>query len=177
MKKIKEGVRMSDNFVPMCLYAYVPARRAFTIIEIIITIVTAGIAIMALVMVFQESLKNMQRQRDLESANLLGEDLMNEIRSKKYVDADFPTNFGPEAGEINPTNRLGFDDVDDYDNFITNLAGFTWRAFVTNVPPTNFNLNASPACAPNSTDFKRITVVVSIPAVAVSNMSVVGRYD
>jgi|GEM_PF-1468378 len=158
---------------------------AFTLIELIITIAIAGIAILSLVMVFQESLKNMERQKGLQSANLLAEDLMNEIRSKKYVDSDFPTNFGAEAGE---TNRSLYDDVDDYNSWppesppktiegdvISNLSGFTWRAFVTNVAPTNFN--ASPACAPNSTDFKRITVVVSNTAIIVSNMSVVGRYD
>ena len=159
---------------------------AFTLIELIITVVIAGIAILSLVMVFQESLKNMERQRGLQSANLLGEDLMNEIRSKKYVDSDFPTNFGAEAGETNGNNRLNLDDVDDYDNWgesppktiegitMTNLSGFTWRAFVANVPATNFN---SPPAADNSTDFKRITVIVNNTAIAVSNMSVVGRYD
>jgi len=163
-------------------------REAFTLIELIITVAIAGIAILSLVMVFQESLKNMERQRGLQSANLLAEDLMNEIRSKKYVDSDFPTNFGPETwtGE---TNRLNFNDVDDYNNWfqspprtiegdiMTNVINFTWRVVVTNVPATNFNLNASPACAPNSTDFKRITVIVSNTAIAVSNMSVASRYD
>ena len=159
---------------------------AFTLIELIITIAIAGIAILALVMVFQESLKNMERQKNLLSANLLGEDLMNEIRSKKYMDPQSLTNFGAEAGETNGNNRQLFDDVDDYNNWfespprtiegliMTNVASFTWRAVVANVPATNFN---SPPVSNNSTDFKRITVVVSNTAIAVSNMSVVGRYD
>ena len=86
-------------------------------------------------------------------------------------------------------NRPNFDDVDDYNNWfqsppktiegdiMTNVIKFTWRVVVTNVPATNFNLNASRACAPNSTDFKRITVIVTNTALAVSNMSVVSRYD
>jgi len=166
----------------------IPATGGFTLIELIVTVVVAGIAILALITVFQESLKNMERQRGLLSANLLAEDLMNEIRSKEYTDPRFPTNFGPEtwAGE---TNRLNYDDVDDYagwfrsppetieGNVMSNFSGFTWRVVVSNVPPTNFNLSASPACAPNSTDFKRITVIVSNAAVAISNMSVKGRYD
>jgi len=173
-----------DHFVPVCLCAFVLARRAFTIIELIITIAVASIAILALATVFQESLKNMERQKALQSANLLGEDLMNEIRSKKYVDSDFPTNFGPEAGE---TNRLNFDDVDDYNNWgesppktieggvMANATNFTWRAIVKNVPATNFNSPPDPDNFTN--DFKRITVIVSNTAIAVSNMSVVGRYD
>ena len=148
---------------------------AFTLIELIITVAIAGIAILALVMVFQESLKNMEMQRALHSANLLGEDLMNEIRSKKYVDPSTPV--------VGETNRVNFDSVDDYDNWgespprtiegtdITNLAGFTWRVIVTNVSATDFNSET------NNSDFKRITIMVSNTVIAVSNMSVVGRYD
>ncbi|MDO9543457.1 MAG: type II secretion system protein [Kiritimatiellia bacterium] len=161
-------------------------RSAFTLIELIITVAVAGVAILALVMLFQESLKNMERQRTLQSANLLGEDLMNEIRSKKYTDPQFPANFGAEAGETNGNNRQNFDDVDDYDDWsesppktiegliITNLSGFTWRGVVANVPATNFN---SPPLPDNSTDFKRITVIISNAVLTVSNMSVAGRYD
>jgi prepilin-type N-terminal cleavage/methylation domain-containing protein len=152
-------------------------KSAFTLIELIITIAIAGIAILSLVTVFQEALKNMERQRGIQSANLLAEDLMNEIRSKEYVDPSTPV----AAWE---TNRVNFDSVDDYNNWpgesppmtiegvlMGNVSNFTWRAIVTNVSAADFNT------VTNNSDFKRITVIVSNSALAVSNMSVVGRYD
>lgn len=152
-------------------------KSSFTLIELIVTVAVAGIAVLALVMVFQESLKSMERDRSLQSACLLSEDLMNEIRSKEYEDP-----LTPPAGE---TNRVKFDSVDDYTNWsespprtiegipLTNFSGFTWRAVVENVPATNFN---SPAVT-NDTYFKRITVVVSNSVITISNMSVVSSYD
>jgi MSHA pilin protein MshD len=159
-------------------------KKGFTFIELIVTVVMIGIAILALVMVFQEALKNLDRQRQMRLSYLLAEDQMNEIRSKKYADPQSPTNFGPEEA-----SRRDYDDVDDYDGYaeapprtiegvtLTNLpSGFSWRAIVVNVQGTDFNFNG-PAAADNSTDFKRITVVVSNIAVIISNMSVVSRYD
>lgn len=158
-----------------CDFRLATHKSAFTLIELIITVAIAGIAILALVMVFQESLKNMERQKDLPLANLLGEELMNEIRSKQYEDPSTPI-----AGE---SNRLKFDSVDDYNGWsesppktiegdiMTNVVNFTWRVVVTNVSPSDFNSET------NKSDFKRITVVVSNSTVAISNMSVKGRYD
>ncbi|MDD5483591.1 MAG: type II secretion system protein [Kiritimatiellae bacterium] len=145
--------------------------NAFTLIELIVAVTVAGIAILALATVFQESMRNMERQRALQSANLLAEELMNEIRSKEFSSTNsFPTNY-----------RVNFDDVDDYTNLfespprtiegilIPDFSGFSRRVIVTNVSPSNFNL------ATSNSDFKRITVVVSNAVIIVSNMSVVGR--
>ncbi|MCG2660079.1 MAG: type II secretion system GspH family protein [Kiritimatiellae bacterium] len=151
-------------------------QSAFTLIELLITIVLVGIVLLALIMNFHESLKSMERQKDLLSASLLSEDLMNEIRSRQYVQS-------PPSGGTN--NRVDFNDVDDYTNWsetppktiegviLSNYIGFTRRVFVVNVS------NVSDWAAPttNTTDFKRITVVISNTAFAVSNMSVVSRYD
>lgn len=157
-------------------------RKAFTIIELLITIVLVGVALLALVMSFHESLKSFERQKDLVTANLLCEDLMNEIRSKQYANPQYSTNFGPEAGE---TKRIRFNDVDDYNNWsetppktvdgtnLPNCAGFTRRVIVVNVPATNFNSPPLPDYYTN--DFKRITVVVSNITFVISNVSVVSR--
>jgi len=159
-------------------------QSAFTLIELLITIVLVGIVLLALVMSFHESLKSLERQNDLRSANLLSEELMNEIRSKEFVDPVAPNSFGRETGE---TNRSLFDDVDDYNGFadgtnapprtvegtvMSNFAGYTRSVVVVNVSATNFNGASS---SNNSTDFKRITVVVSNALMSVSNMSVVSR--
>lgn len=139
-----------------------------------------GVVALALVMAFRESLIGLALQRDLQSASLLSEDLMNEIRSRRYGDPQSPTNFGPEEAW-----RRDFDDVDDYDGWsesppqtiegvvMTNYSGFTQQVFVENVT-SNFNGAAQPD---NSTVFKRITIIVSNAALAVSNVSVVSQYD
>jgi len=158
-----------------CLSSGVRLQSAFTLIELLITIVLVGIVLLALIMSFHESLKSMEKQKDLLSANLLGEDLMNEIRSKQYV----------HTNAAGTNNRVNFNDVDDYDDFfetppktiegdiLSNYSGFTRRVFVANVS------NVSDWAAPttNPTDFKRITVVVSNALMSVSNVSVVSRYD
>ena len=148
----------------------------FTLIELLITIVITGIVVLALVMGFRESLIGLALQKDVRSSALLAEDLMNEIRSKQYVQSY------PNGGT---NNRVNFNDVDDYAGWsetppktiegviLNNYNGFTRRVFVVNVS------NVSDWAAPttNSTDFKRITVVVRNAQMSVSNVSVVGRYD
>jgi len=148
---------------------------AFTLIELLITIVLVGIVLLALIMSFHESLKSLERQKDLLSANLLSEDLMNEIRSKQYVPS-------PPSGGSN--NRVNFNDVDDYAGWsatppktieggiLSNYVGFTRRVFVANV--SNDFISPAPT---NTAVFKRITVVVSNALMSVSNVSVVSRYD
>ena len=158
--------------VPLPLCA---CKRAFTLIELLITIVLVGIVLLALIMSFHESLKSLERQKDLLSANLLSEDLMNEIRSKQYVPS-------PPSGGSN--NRVIFNDVDDYAGWsetppktikggiLSNYIGFTRRVFVANV--SNDFISPAPT---NTAVFKRITVVVSNALMSVSNVSVVSRYD
>ncbi len=160
--------------------------RAFTLIELVLTILIIGIVATALVMSFNTSLKLMGRQKDLRKCVVLAEDVMNEIRSKNYAENPLgPTNFGLEAGETRYPARVTCDDVDDYDglagaptaiegDILSNYAGFTLRVAIHNLS-NNFT-SIAPTNATNCY-FKRITVVVSNDQVAVSNLSVVGRYD
>ncbi|MBU1733956.1 MAG: type II secretion system GspH family protein [Verrucomicrobia bacterium] len=156
---------------------------AFTLIELLITIVLVGIVLLALVMSFHESLKSLERQKDLRPSLILCEDLMNEIRSKAFADLQFPANVGREEAAV----RCLFDDTDDYDDWsesppqavegtvMSNFTGFTRSVVVVNVPATNFNSPPLPDYYTNN--FKRITVVVSNAQMSVSNVSVVSRYD
>ena len=169
-----------------CALRLATGRTAFTLIEVLITIVLVGIVLLALIMGFHESLNSMERQRDMQKAAVLSKDLMNEIRSKDFIDPQTPARsnwyFGYEESQV----RRLFDDVDDYHrwsetppqtlegNDMANFAGFTRRVIVVNVPTNDFN--AAPE-ADNGTYFKRITVVVSNARTCVSNVSVVSLYD
>ena len=140
----------------------------------LVTIVLVGVALLALIAGFHEALKSMERQRDVQSASLLGEELMNEIRSRAYV----------HSNAAGTSNRVDFNDVDDYDGWLetpprtiegvslSNYLGFTRRVLVAAVS----NDFVSPVPASNAV-FKRITVVVSNAQMSVSNVSVVSRYD
>lgn len=173
MNRPKSNVQSPGIRYATCDFRLVTDREAFTLIELIVIIVILGIVVFALVMGIHQSLRSVGLHRDLRSASLLIEDLMNEIRSKQYIQSY--TNVG--------TNRVSFDYVDDYAGWsetppktiegviLSNYNGFTRRVFVANVS----NDFISPA--PTNSDFKRITVVVSNAEIAVSNVSVVSRYD
>lgn len=49
-------------------------------------------------------------------ANLLAQDLMNEISACRWSDPSHPSHWGLEAGE-DPRTRAQFDDIDDYDGW------------------------------------------------------------
>ncbi len=150
---------------------------AFTLIELIITIMVIGIVLGALLMSFHEALKFMVGQKDARRAALLCDDLMSEIRVKHFS--------GSATGGI--AVRANCVGVEDYHLWsesppqtmegatLSNLTGFTRSVKVERISTNGFNFNG-PAVT-NDTDFKRITVVVSTPQFSISNVSVVGRFD
>ena len=165
------------------LLSVVRLQSAFTVIELLVTIVLVGIVLLALIMSFHESLKSIERQKNLQSANLLSEDLMNEIRSKAFQNPGTNIMFGPETNE-DEFVRSKYDDVDDYNGLtdapprtvvgsnLPNCVGIARRVVVAFVLTSDFN-----TATINTTDLKRITVVVSNALMSVSNVSVVSRYD
>ena len=156
-------------------------EESFTLIELIITIAIAGIVLLSLSLALRENVRTLKQQKDMQSAAMLAEDLMGEIRAKNFADPQSPTSFGREES----LPRRNFDDVDDYAGWtssppqtiegapMTSYTGFWYRVTVTNVVATNFD---SPQ-PPGATGFKRIIVVVSNSQVVVSNASVVSEYD
>jgi prepilin-type N-terminal cleavage/methylation domain-containing protein len=156
-------------------------RESFTLIELLVTIAIAGIILLSLALALRENMKTLSNQKDMQSATMLADDLMGEIRAKSFADPQSPTSFGLE--ESYP--RRNFDDADDYNGWtssppqtiegtiMTNYAGFWYRVAVSNVLESNFNALQPPG----STSYKRILVVVSNSQVVVSNVSVVSEYD
>ncbi len=162
------------SVAPRSIFHAQCASSAFTLIELLITIVLMGFAFGALILGFHESLKSLERQNDLLRATILCEELMNEVRSKQYIQAH--TNIGAD--------RVGYEFVDDYNGLtdappktiegviLSNYSDFTRWVFVASV--SNDFVSSAPA---SNALFKRITVVASNALVCISNVSVVSRYD
>ncbi|MFZ5803063.1 MAG: type IV pilus modification PilV family protein [Candidatus Omnitrophota bacterium] len=98
----------------------------FTLIELVISIVVLGFAVLALVKAITDvSLVTFEAQfRDQQT--LLGQELMEEIRSKRFDErvaksgGQWSPTLGPDPGE---TSKSEYDDIDDYHNFSETLTG------------------------------------------------------
>ena len=88
-------------------------QRAFTLLEILITVVVLAVAASTLIGVYSNLVARSADPVIQEQALAIAEAYMEEIRLKPYVDPD-PV---PDVGE---TNRTLFDDVEDYDGLINN---------------------------------------------------------
>lgn len=118
-----------------------PSRRAFTLVEAALaTLLIAGLAV-ALLQTLGALSASRNRSADSAAALALADELLNEVLLLPFADPITPSNtLGPGPGEAG-TNRLNFDDVDDYDGFTesppaqpdgTAIAGFTgWSRSVS----------------------------------------------
>lgn len=157
-------------------------RAAFTLVEVTLVIVVAGVTLLSLGIGFRAAVQNLRQGVATRAAMLRAEDLMREIRSREFSDPESPGTFGSEEGTV----RRAFDDVDDYawltnsppttieGVVMTNYSGFTEHVTIENVLAQDFNGAPQPN---GSTGFARITVVVSNRDVAVTAVSVVSEYD
>jgi MSHA pilin protein MshD len=146
----------------------------FTLAEILVAVVVITVALVPLITVIGQGVKRSKDPQRITVANMLAQDLMEEIICKKFdedpTNPDTTANLRPDSGETrsgNPTTR-NFDDVDDYNGYtetppkevdgtsMTEYTGFTRSVVVAYVSETNLDLVSTPI-----TRFKRITVTVS----------------
>ncbi|MCM8800680.1 MAG: hypothetical protein NC912_01485 [Candidatus Omnitrophica bacterium] len=131
-------------------------RKALTLIELITIIVVLGVAIPVLLRMWAEVALRSSRSEAIAEATFYAEELMEEIKSKEFVDPQDRSNpnLGPNSGE---NQRLDYDDVDDFNGYLDSPApGYTRRCIVDYVT-LNTNIWESSA---STTNFKRITVSV-----------------
>jgi MSHA pilin protein MshD len=90
-------------------------EKGITLIEMIVIIVVIGIAIPVLMRMWADLALRSTDSEVIADSTFLAGGLMEEIKSKKFVDPQEPSNtlLGPNSGEVYPA----FDDVDDYNNF------------------------------------------------------------
>jgi len=90
-------------------------QSAFTLIEIIVTIVVVGIAATALMSVFANMVRGSVDPMIQQQATTVAEAYLEEIMLRAYDDPQVAESGGAEAGETRPT----YDDVQDYNSLGT----------------------------------------------------------
>ncbi len=144
-------------------------RKGLSLLEVAIsTILVSMLIVASLNTVAGTSATYLQAATNADARGL-AELLLQEIMQRPFADATSPNNFGLEAGESG-TNRLLFDDVDDYAGYsqtnptdksgqaLTLHAGWTWTVIVDYVAPATPHIASGPA-----TVLKRIRVTVRDP--------------
>ena len=151
-------------------------QLGFTLIEVIIFIVLAGIILPLIFIPFMTGLKSYSTPEYVSTATFLGEELMEEIKSKSFEDPNDPPVFGPEAGET----RATYDDVDDYNGLAetpTGFAGYSRSVTVSYVDPESNPLDLdAPVVGPTS--LKRVLVTVTnaeIPDITLALVTLVSQ--
>ena len=173
-----------QNYKDLEIYQFAPkaqsakrkaqSAKAITLIEMVAIIAVVGLAIPPLMLMWQDLSYRSARATAISQATFYAQELMEEIKSKDFVDPDDPTNpaLGPN-GETYPN----FDDVDDFNGYSENpisdapgynrcvtvdyadLSESTWAGNCS--PPNPADCNP-PTCNPeDATDYKRIRVLVS----------------
>jgi MSHA pilin protein MshD len=92
-------------------------QTAFTLIEILVTLVVIGVAATALLQVFSNMVRGSADPMIQQQAITVAEAYMEEILRKPYADPNGGETGSAEAGE----SRASFDDVQDYNSLPDNL--------------------------------------------------------
>ena len=100
------------------------SRAGFTYAEILMAIIVLAIAIVPLLGQFYIGFQGNKIGKDVTIAANLASGIMDEIRSKAFEDPDANKKFGPEPDE-DTSNRIEWDDVDDYNGFIEPPVGIS----------------------------------------------------
>jgi MSHA pilin protein MshD len=137
-------------------------QLGFTLIELIIFLVLAGIILPLVFIPFLTGLKSYSTPEIVSTATFLGEELMEEIKSKSFDDPDDTPVFGPEPGE----GRSSYDDVDDYNGLTEVPSGSEFASFSRSVTVFYVNpLGDLDTAAGSPTGLKRVLVTVTHPEI------------
>jgi type II secretory pathway pseudopilin PulG len=91
-------------------------RRAFTIVEAVISTVIVAVMFVAALSTVGAARITQHRAALVSRGRLLVESLLSEVLQQSYKDSDGAAVFGVESGEAT-TTRADFDDVDDFDGW------------------------------------------------------------
>lgn len=89
-------------------------RRGLSLVEVTVSIAVIGVMMVAALSTLSSVIGTREMDERRMLARTLGEALMTEILAKDYKDPDEEPTFGLEPNEVSASNRLAYDDVDDY---------------------------------------------------------------
>jgi MSHA pilin protein MshD len=156
--------------------ASLPIRRAFSLIEVVISTAIVGMLMVAALKAQSELTRSRQKFGDRGQALLMAQDLMAEILATNYKELVETPTFGPEPTETGGT-RANFDDVDDFNGWnatppqnsdgsvIANRTGWRQQVTVEYVDPLNANTTVG-----TDQGAKRITVTISKNSVTLATL-------
>ena len=140
------------------------SQSAFTLIEIIVTIIVIGISATALLSVFGSMIRGSADPVIQQQATTIAEAYMEEIMLRAFEDPQIAESGAAEAGETRPN----YDDVQDYNSLGTNQVRdqnnnpvAALSAYGVTVVVAGDALNTVPAAAA-----MRVDVTVTHPAIA-----------
>ena len=153
-----------------------PRRHAFSMAEVVVSIVIVGGMAVAALNAVGASQVGMRKMSDRVLGDVLARQLISEILQLSYKEPDDAPGFGRESSESG-SSRAKFDDVDDYDNWtasspekkdgtaIMNQGGWQRSVAVEYVDPDNLT-----TVVVADQGVKRITVTVTRNGVVVSTL-------
>lgn len=140
-------------------------RRAFTMIESVVSVIIVGVMMVAAMRTVAASRVIQFRTAERAQASMLAQELLTEVMGRAYEDAVSPV-FGLESGEP-ASPRAGFDDVDDYNGWkedpvkdalgsaVSGLGTWSREVVVSRVLPANVTTNAA-----LDTGAKRVSITI-----------------
>ncbi|MCB9799389.1 MAG: prepilin-type N-terminal cleavage/methylation domain-containing protein [Candidatus Omnitrophica bacterium] len=162
-------------------------QKGVTLVELVMAIVVLGFVALSLTKLFGD-VSTLGTQPDFrQTAVMLGQELMEEIKSRRFDELDAKTDtgnwsdaMGPDTGET-AGDKSTYDDVDDFDGLTENMsspfAGFTRTVGVDYVAANDLNTALtipSPITDDWTPEFKRVQVVVSKGSISTTLVTVVG---
>ena len=93
------------------------ARRGLSQVEVVVSTVIVGVLMVASFSTIAASRRSQMSESNEVRGMAIAEALMAEITQLPMREPSCDCGYGPEAGETG-TNRINFDDVDDYQNLI-----------------------------------------------------------
>jgi MSHA pilin protein MshD len=137
----------------------------YTLIDLILAILLMGFALGGLIILFFNLSVGSIHGKYRATANLLAQELVEEIKSKKFDEKAAPsggvwsTTLGVDGGESS-SDKTTFDDVDDFDGWNEALtgafSGYSRQAAVSFVDSSALNTAVG-----SSRDYKRVQTTVS----------------
>lgn len=167
-------------------------RAGTTFVELAICTLLVGVVLVASLDTAGSAARSAVGLKSQNRVQLYTAKLMSEIMAAPYYDpeaADVDENFGIESGEnSSPPNRLGFDDMDDYDDW-TESSALQDRDGAANANSTGWSrtvdivklsaMSPQTALANNALDqgARRITVTVTSPSGDTTSLQAIRSLD